>query len=286
MSFTFFKYFTNTLSLFLSCLIIFSSCNKLENQKQLKLDNWVFLSTNDSLWLPADVPGTIHTDLINNNIINDPFYRLNEHDVQWIDKKEWRYKTKLDVKSETLNQQNILLEFEGLDTYSSIYLNDSCLLKTDNMFRSYSIDVKNHLKLGENILEVLFDSPIKKGLERRDNLSYSIPISGNDLAEIGQVEGNKRVSVFNRKAGYHFGWDWGPRLVTSGIWKPVILKSWNNFKISDVFIQQKLQNNKAIINAAVELSFDKSFIGKKVNLEISVSDYSHKTKVNSINIIV
>ena len=128
--------------------------------------------------------------------------------------------------------------------------------------------MKNHLKLGENILEVLFDSPIKIGLERRDNLSHSIPISGNDLAEIGQVEGNKRVSVFNRKAGYHFGWDWGPRLVTSGIWKPIILKSWNNFKISDVFIQQKLQNNKAVINTAVELNFDKSFIGKKVNLEI------------------
>ena len=279
MSFTFFKYFTNPLSLFLSCLIVFSSCNKQEAQTYLKLNNnWFFLSADDSLWLPASVPGTIHTDLINNNIIDDPFYRLNEHDVQWIDKKEWRYKTKLDVKVETLNQQNILLEFEGLDTYSSIYLNDSCLLKTDNMFRSYSIDVKNHLKLGENILEVLFDSPIKKGLERRDNLSYNIPISGNDLAEIGQVEGNKRVSVFNRKAGYHFGWDWGPRLVTSGIWKPIILKSWNNFQISDVFIQQKLQNNKAVINTAVELNFDKSFIGKKVNLEIKVSDAICSTK--------
>ena len=287
MSFTFFKSFTNPLSLFLSCVIVFSSCNKQEAQTYLNLNNnWFFLSADDSLWLPASVPGTIHTDLINNNIIDDPFYRLNEHDVQWIDKKEWRYKTKLDVKVETLNQQNILLEFEGLDTYSSIYLNDSCLLKTDNMFRSYSIDVKNHLKLGENILEVLFDSPIKKGLERRDNLSYSIPISANDLAEIGQVEGNKRVSVFNRKAGYHFGWDWGPRLVTSGIWKPIILKSWNNFKISDVFIQQKLQNNKALINAVVELSFDKSFIGKEVNLEIKVSDDSYYSKVNSVNFIV
>ena len=106
------------------------------------------------------------------------------------------------------------------------------------------------------------------------------------MAEIGQVEGNKRVSVFNRKAGYHFGWDWAPRLVTSGIWKPVILKSWNNFKISDVFIQQKLQNNKAVINAVVDLSFDKSFIGKEVNLEIKVSDASYYSKVNSVNFIV
>ena len=77
------------------------------------------------------------------------------------------------------------------------------------MFRSYVIDVKNCLKFGENKLEIIFDSPIKRGLERKEKLGYEIPISGNDLAEIGQVPGNKRVSVFNRKAGYHFGWDWG-----------------------------------------------------------------------------
>ena len=83
MSFIFFKYFTNPLSLFLSFLIVFSSCNKQEAQTYLNLNNnWFFLSADDSLWLSASVPGTIHTDLINNNIIDDPFYRLNEHDVQ------------------------------------------------------------------------------------------------------------------------------------------------------------------------------------------------------------
>ena len=172
----------------------------------------------------------------------------------------------------TFESQNIVLDFKGLDTYANVFLNDSCILRSDNMFRSYVIDVKNYIKLGENKLEIIFDSPIKRGLERREKIGYEIPISGNDLAEIGQVPGNKRVSVFNRKAGYHFGWDWGPRLVTSGIWKPIILKSWNDFKIDDVYIQQELQETKAIINTQVELSFDDNYNEKELNLEIKISD--------------
>ena len=271
--------------IFLCFTIAFSSCKKQDTQTHLELsNNWVFLDTNESQWLPATVPGTVHTDLIQNNIIDDPFYRLNEHDVQWIDKKEWRYRTILDINTETLNQQNIFIEFLGLDTYARILLNDSCLLKTDNMFRGYSIDVKGHLKLGKNNLEVLFDSPIKRGLENREKLSYNIPISGNDLAEIGQVEGNKRVSVFNRKAGYHFGWDWGPRLVTSGIWKPVILKSWNNFKIEDVYIQQELKNEIAILNVSVEIFFDENYNEGEICLEIKVTNDNDYTRRKTISL--
>ena len=146
------------------------------------------------------------------------------------------------------------------------------------MFRAYSIDVKDHLKLGENNLEVLFDSPIQRGLVKREKMGYEIPISGNDLAEIGQVEGNKRVSVFNRKAGYHFGWDWGPRLVTSGIWKPVILKSWNNFKIEDVYIHQELKNDFARLNAFVEISFDENYNEEEICLEIKVTNDNDYTR--------
>ena len=235
-------------------------------------NNWSFSEYSDTAWLPAKVPGTVHTDLIHNSIIEDPFFRLNEHNVQWIDKKDWRYRTILNIDNKTFESQNIVLDLEGLDTYTNVFLNDSCILRSDNMFRSYVIDAKNYIKLGENKLEIIFDSPIKRGLERREKIGYEIPISGNDLAEIGQVPGNKRVSVFNRKAGYHFGWDWGPRLVTSGIWKPIILKSWNDFKIDDVYIKQELQETKAIINTQVELSFDDKYNEKELNLEIKISD--------------
>ena len=267
--------FTIHLCIFL--FIGFTSCNKRNTQTNLSLNkNWVFSSTDDSTWLPATVPGTIHTDLMDNNIIEDPFFRLNEHDVQWIDKKDWKYKTVININNQTLNKQNVFLDFFGLDTYASIFLNDSCIINTDNMFRTFSIDVKNHLKLGDNHLLVSFESPIKKGLEKKEKLGYSIPISGNDLAEIGKVEGEKRVSVFNRKAGYHFGWDWGPRLVTSGIWRPVILNTWDNFKINDIYIQQELKNNKGFLNASIDLSFDENYQGEEIDLEIIVNDKSVK----------
>ena len=271
---------------FLFILIVFSffSCSKKQSQKNITIsDNWIFASEEDSVWLPAKVPGTVHTDLIDNKIIEDPFFRLNEQEVQWIDKKEWRYKTNINIDLETFNSQNIFLEFKGLDSYSDIFLNNSLLLKTDNMFRSYILDIKKYVDLGDNKLEIVFESPIKKGLEKKENLGYDVPISGNDLAEIGQVEGNKRVSVFTRKAGYHFGWDWGPRLVTSGIWKPIKLISWNNFKINDVYLKQEIQANKGLINAEVEIFFDDNYISRDCFLEIRVSGNGETLK-NKIKI--
>jgi len=261
-----------TITLFF-LIITLSGCVKHNSVTNLNLKkNWSFSEYSDTTWLPAKVPGTVHTDLIHNRIIENPFFRLNEHNVQWIDKKDWRYRTILNIDKNTFQSQNVVIDFKGLDTYANVFLNDSCILRSDNMFRSYVVDVKNILKLGENQLEIIFDSPIKRGLERREKIGYEIPISGNDLAEIGKVSGGKRVSVFNRKAGYHFGWDWGPRLVTSGIWKPIFLKSWNDFKIDDVYIKQELQEKKAIINTQVELSFDDKYNEKDLNLEIKISD--------------
>ena len=155
---------------FLFILIVFSfvSCSKKQSQKNITIsDNWIFASEEDSVWLPAKVPGTVHTDLIDNKIIEDPFFRLNEQEVQWIDKKEWRYKTNINIDLETFNSRNIFLEFKGLDSYSDIFLNNSLLLKTDNMFRSYILDIKNYVDLGNNKLEIVFESPIKKGLEKK-----------------------------------------------------------------------------------------------------------------------
>ena len=152
------------------------------------------------------------------------------------------------------------------------------------MFRAFNVDVKNYIKLGNNKLEIVFYSPIKKGLEKKKKLNYNIPISGNDLAEIGQVEGNERVSVFSRKAGYHFGWDWGPRLVTSGIWKPVTLKAWNNFKIDDVYLNQEIKKDKAILKAIVDVDFDNEYNSEELKIELKLSDNNDYTKRKVISI--
>jgi len=239
--------------------IIFHSCSYDSSRRVNDMvisDGWEFRAADSSDWMSALVPGCVHTDLLRNDVIADPFYRLNEHDVQWVDKNDWVYRTTFSVSASMLKNENMELHFPGLDTYADVRLNDTLILQADNMFRHWSADCKSYLKKGKNTLEIYFHSPIKKGIEKHDALSYSIPTSGNDLAEIGQVEGNKKVSIFTRKPGYHFGWDWGPRLVTSGIWKPVVLKTWNDAVIRDMqVVQHALTEESAEMEVVAELEY-------------------------------
>ncbi len=238
-------------------LLLMWGCNEkdpnLMIQKEIN-EGWTFSQSGNDDWKPATVPGTVHTDLMENNVIEDPFYRLNEHDVQWIDKENWEYKTVFTVGDDILNKDRIELDFKGLDTYASVYLNDEKILAADNMFREWRTDVKDALKKGENKLRIVLHSPVKIGLEKYDAQNYVIPVSDNDLAEIGKVEDGKKVSIYTRKAGYHFGWDWGPRLVTSGIWRPVYINAWDEAKIEYLqIVQHEVSDEKATLSAVFEI---------------------------------
>ncbi|MGL5683793.1 MAG: beta-mannosidase [Marinifilaceae bacterium] len=227
-------------------------------------DNWEFRQFNLGKWLPATVPGTVHTDLMDNKLIEDPFYRDNEEKVQWVDKVNWEYRSSFTASKELLAQQNQELIFHGLDTWCEVFLNDELLGETNNMFRTWTFNVTGKLKVGENQLRVKFYSPIAKGLTELENYGLAIPAS-NDYSQFGGM-GDVRVSVYMRKAPYHFGWDWGPRLVTSGIWRSVELKGWSNARITDVFIKQPTVTAKeAKLIAAVEFQSDDS---QKVQLQV------------------
>lgn len=252
-------------------------------QTQILSNGWELSELGTEQWIKAKVPGCVHTDLLSNNKIEDPFYRLNEHDLQWIDKKDWVYKTTFTVDKTMLRKDHIELRFPGLDTYAEIYLNDELILTADNMFREWNADCLGRLKKGRNKLEIIFRSPIKKGIEKYDALRYTIPVSDNDLAEIGKVPGNKKVSIFTRKAGYHFGWDWGPRFVTSGIWKPVILQGWNSGKIKNIqIIQHEISTEKALLNARVEIEAG-SLSDGEINIILNNKILASR-KVNADNI--
>ncbi|WP_234367690.1 beta-mannosidase [Parabacteroides pacaensis] len=218
--------------------------------------NWTFKQVRGNNWYPATVPGVVHTDLIHNKIIEDPFFRLNERGVQWVDKEDWIYKTILEIPADLSGKENIQLHFKGLDTYADVYLNDSLILKANNMFREWTVNIKPFLKKDGNELRIYFHSPLKIDIPKWDALPYQNE-AGNDQSENGGVF-NKKVSVFARKAGYHYGWDWGPRLVTSGIWRPVYLEGWNDARITNVFYRQdNVNKKKAELKAQVEVLADK-----------------------------
>jgi len=252
-------------------------------------ENWSFQMKGESEWLPAEVPGCVHTDLLKNDKIPEPFYRNNEKNLQWIDKKDWIYRCSFVLDSLQPEHNKILLNLEGLDTYTKVVLNGQFVLETDNMFRNYRKDVTHYLVTGNNLLEIEFISPITEGLKKLEALGYGLP-AVNDLSEIGGL-GDKKVSVFTRKAPYHYGWDWGPRFVTMGIWRPVELIFLDKARIDNIYYKQSLINTEeAIIDAIIEVD---AVIAGEYRLElykenepdaIAAIDAELESGINSITI--
>ena len=198
-------------------------------------------------WLPATVPGCVHTDLFANGKIGDPFYRLNEKDQQWIDRESWEYRTILRADAALLSHARVELVFAGLDTFAEVFVNGQTVLFADNMFRSWRADVKARLRAGDNVIVVRFRSPIEQVQGAYRALGYRLPAANDQSAEM--------VSMWARKAPYHYGWDWGPRFVTSGIWRPVTLETWSEARIDDVQIfQNRLDGAAADLTVKVRIA--------------------------------
>lgn len=210
------------------------------SERNLSSENWSFKKISDSNWLPAKIPGTVHTDLYNNKIIPNPFFGNNEKDLQWIENETWEYQTSFKISKEELNNQNTILQFEGLDTYAEVFLNNKKVLEANNMFRTWKVDAKNDLKVGKNNLKIVFKSAVEIGKAKAQKLPYTLP---------------EKERIFSRKAQYHFGWDWAPRFVTSGIYRPIKLLFWNNATIENVkYDQEELNESIAKLNFKVTVN--------------------------------
>jgi beta-mannosidase len=195
-------------------------------------------------WMPATVPGCVHTDLLANGKIGDPFDGQNEKDQQWIDGYGWEYRTSFVADDALLSRDRLDLVWKGLDTYAEVLLNGAPILAANNMFREWRVDVKPFVRRGDNTLVVQFRSPILEVKTAYDNLGHVLPAT-NDQA-------TRMVSMFTRKAPYHYGWDWGPRFVTSGIWRPVLLEAWNDARVDDVqIVQTALTDERADLRVKV-----------------------------------
>jgi len=200
---------------------------------------WRFRQVGKNDWAPATVPGCVHTDLLANKQIEDPLYRDNELKLQWIGKTDWEYETTFTVTPAMQQRSHVELVFAGLDTYADVTLNGSPILHADNMFREWRAEVKPKLRPGENQLHIRFRSPLQEVAGLPKKMGYAL-YSGNDTQSMGVVgEKGPALSPYTRKAPYHYGWDWGPRFVTSGIWQPVHVEAWDAAKITDFHVQQR-----------------------------------------------
>lgn len=201
----------------------------------------------DTLWSDAKVPGTVHQDLLNHNRIPNPFYGMNEEAVQWVENEDWMYRTSFVVDEQQLSRDAAVLEMDGLDTYADVFLNGALILRSDNMFVGHKIEVKPVLRKGVNRLLVRFRSPVKEVLPQLQTNGFDYPAS-NDHSPW-------RTSVYTRKAPYSYGWDWGIRLATCGIWRPVRLVFSDVARIEDYYVcQDAVTQAKADVDNRLEIN--------------------------------
>jgi beta-mannosidase len=212
--------------------------------KELLATDWQFRAVADTQhlsvgdWHPATVPGEVHTD--------------NEKRLQWVGEQDWEYRTTLRPEAALLAKQHIELVFEGLDTFAEVTLNGHPLLRADNMFRAWRVDARPLLHPGENELRVLFHSPYNVMTPLVAKLPYILPGSGYEAYE--PDKGIYPVGHYIRTAGYEYGWDWGPKLVTMGIWRPVRIEAWDDARIVDLHIEQSsVTAERAMLLAEVEV---------------------------------
>ncbi|MBH09077.1 MAG: beta-galactosidase [Candidatus Marinimicrobia bacterium] len=196
---------------------------------QSLVHDWEFQHPEENKWYPAKVPGCIHLDLIEEGLIGDPFFGDNEKQIQWIGKINWKYRLYFYLDQTLKKRSNKKIKFYGIDTYATIYLNGHIILESNNMFHPWENDVTQILKKGKNELLVNFRSPLNEILPSLSTKAYTLP------AENDRAGG---TSPYTRKAPYHYGWDWGPCLISSGIWKKVELIGWNSWNITNIFIEQ------------------------------------------------
>jgi len=223
--------------------------------------DWSLINKKKLIDIPAEVPGTVFETLIDNDIIEDPFYGLREHEVSWLYESEWIYKTEFN-----LDHKNILLRFHGLDTISEIILNGENLGFTDNMFTRYEYNVKSMLRSEGNDLTVKFKSPTQTAREQKEKKGIDL---NTGYAAIPGVP-------YLRKAQYSFGWDWGPKLPDIGIWQPVELVGYDNIRIDSFYVAQKLHYNKDVdtitnLREITDLGVMSAYLLIKINLESDLS---------------
>lgn len=209
--------------------------------------------------VPATVPGTVHTDLLDAELIPDPYLGENEAALVWFHRAAWRYATTLDA-SPAAEGERVDLVFDGLDTVATVTLGGVELGRTANMHRSYRFDVRERLRGGAVPLEVRFDPA----------LEYA--------EEVQKVIGERPRPYphpFNavRKMACSFGWDWGPDLQTAGIWKPVRLERWRVARLASVRPLATLDpdgTGRLVVHVDVERAADAELIAE-VRLDDHVS---------------
>jgi beta-mannosidase len=206
----------------------------------------------EAAWLAAAVPGSAHGALLAAGRIPDPFFGTNETQVRWVGERAWAWRLQFDVDELAAHED---LVFEGLDTYCSVWLNGLPLFSSDNMFVPQRVDVRDRLRRGRNELMLRFDPALARAREQEAALGRR------------QLWNGDSARLYARKAQYHFGWDWGPELLTCGPWKPLRRHSWQA-RIDDVQCRPRVDVSTRSASVQVRTGLVGAIAGLRIELEL------------------
>ena len=198
--------------------------------------------TNGLKDIKATVPGDVYADLLREKKIPDPYYRDNENRLQWIGESDWRFEREFTVDSELLEDRKVLLCCKGLDTISFVRINGKKVAQTDNMYREYEFDVKPYLKAGKNTISIDFESPYRYVKKRKKAAPTSLKKYFDLIPEKSWL----------RKEPCNFGWDWGPKLVTAGIWRDIKIIGYHTVRLTDMHITQEHKRNSVELTVTAQ----------------------------------
>lgn len=238
--------------------------------------NWSFkqgsLTSTNGYVAAHNLPTEIFSDLTLHQRIPDHFKDFNELSVRWVGEETWTYRTSFAAPAQhSAENARTVIRFEGLDTFASVYLNGELIVQSDNMFHEHRVDVTGQLELDENILEIVFESAQKKGEELiKDHPEHRFIVHQTEISR-GPV----------RKAQYHWGWDWGPVLMTCGPWKPIFLETYR-CRLSDLWVQYDLSAD--LKSAMVRISAQCEGIRDGVTFRIVKHDTKDKVAETHVNV--
>ena len=191
--------------------------------------------------IAARVPGAVHTDLLAAELIPDPYLDQNEAELTWIWRTGWRYETRFTFPGESTDRVDLVCD--GLDTIATVEVNGTQVASTANMHRSYRFEVTRLLRAGDNRLAISFGSALNHAERERDRMGY-LPVPTTASAH---------PINFIRKMACNFGWDWGPALITAGIWRPIALESWSTARLARVRPAVTVTGGHGRVRVAVDL---------------------------------
>ena len=221
---------------------------------------WEMRPADENVWLSAVVPGSVYADLLDHGKMEDPYYRDNEDKAFDLMEKDYLYRRSFVLSGEELTGDALYLTFEGLDTVAEVSLNGCMILKSDNMHRTYRVDISDKAIAGENKLEIIFSSPNKE-IKKRYAQS---PTNGTRDCTVG--------FPLLRKAHCMFGWDWGPRLPDAGIWRDVYLEKVDCARIESVYVRQKHEEGRVTLKFEPEIEVLRKACACEVRYTVTAPD--------------